>query len=108
MIIDAITTARLAGMIEVACDLPLGSIRGKSRCRYVAWPRQALMLALRNERRMSYSEIGLRLGLRDHTTVLHGCREAEKRRVSDPDFAEIVTMVCDLARLPRDAFGGAE
>jgi chromosomal replication initiator protein len=108
VILDAITTARLAVMVETACDLPLGSIRGKSRCREVAWPRQALMLALRTERRMSYPEIGRRLGKRDHTTVLHGCREAEKRRVSDPDFAAIVTRFCDLARLPRDAFGGAE
>lgn len=53
---------------------------GNDRSRWLAWPRQDLMLALR-ERGLSYPKIGRLLGDRDHTTIMHGVRKAKARRL---------------------------
>lgn len=51
--------------------------KGPSRHRELAWPRQDFMLAAHREG-YSMPEIGRFLN-RDHTTVLHGIRQAEAR-----------------------------
>ena len=69
------------GKFEQACmahGITRHQARSKSRTRDLAHPRQAAMLWLRNNTNLSLPEIG-RLFDRDHTTVLHGIRAAEKR-----------------------------
>ena len=69
------------GMFEKACmanGISREQARCKSRTRDLVHPRQAAMLWLRNNTNLSLPEIG-RLFDRDHTTVLHGIRAAEKR-----------------------------
>lgn len=46
---------------------------GKGRSRQIAWPRQVAMYLLREETEISLAQIGVALGGRDHTTVMHGC-----------------------------------
>lgn len=46
-----------------------------SRARRVARPRQVAMYLMREETNASLSQIGERLGGRDHTTVLHACKQ---------------------------------
>jgi len=54
--------------------------------------RQILSWRLR-EAGWSLPRIGYSLGGRDHTTVLHGLREAEKLRLVDRDFNELCIWV---------------
>ena len=62
---------------------------GSKRARPFTHARFALMLAFRREG-WSLPLIGLRLGNRDHTTVMYGIARAEELLVSDADFAELV------------------
>lgn len=65
------------------------------RGREVARPRQVAMYLSRHLTKQSLPEIGRRFGNRDHTTVIHACRQIEKLRALDPDLDE---AVCDLER----------
>ncbi|MBU6321181.1 MAG: chromosomal replication initiator protein DnaA [Patescibacteria group bacterium] len=57
------------------------SIYEKTRRREVVRPRQIIMYLLREDFSISYPTIGVKLGGRDHTTVIHSC-EKIKREVS--------------------------
>jgi chromosomal replication initiator protein len=48
-------------------------IQSKQRDREIVWPRQVAMYLMREATPLSLSQIGERLGGRDHTTVMHGC-----------------------------------
>jgi chromosomal replication initiator protein len=87
------TVRELVTVTEEIAELPRGSICGPARDRCVAWPRQALMLAIRDGRGMSYPEIGRRLGGRDHTTIIHGVDAARKRRLVDVEFARLCDAI---------------
>lgn len=62
----------------LANELSLAELRGPSRCRYVAWPRQDAMRLLQDAG-FSLPEIGRYLGGRDHTTILEGIRASKAR-----------------------------
>jgi chromosomal replication initiator protein len=68
--------------------LTVEDLRGPSRARRVAWPRQELMWRARRETRLSLPQIGDRLGGRDHTTVIHGVRAHQARLDRAHDLAQ--------------------
>lgn len=55
-------------------------LRGDVRARWAAHPRQEAMYLMYQTGRFSLPQIGIFLGNRDHTTVLHGIRAHKKRR----------------------------
>lgn len=56
------------------------------RTRSVARPRQIAMALAKELTSLSYPEIGEAFGGRDHTTVLHGCRNIAGLRSTNPDL----------------------
>ncbi|MEM9065013.1 MAG: chromosomal replication initiator protein DnaA [Planctomycetota bacterium] len=68
----------------------------KRRTRSVAIPRQVCMFLARRLTRHSLEEIGVYLGNRDHTTVMHAVKQIETRCKSDADFGRT------LEQLERD------
>lgn len=60
-------------------DLPAREILGPWRARELVWARQELAYRLRAETPMSYPQIGLFIGGRDHTTILYSVRQHAKR-----------------------------
>ena len=61
--------------------IPVTDFLGPKRNRAISWPRQEAMLAAWRES-YSYSEIGMMLGGRDHTTIIHGVKAARKREAT--------------------------
>jgi len=59
-------------------------IASPRRTRNVVRPRHVVMWAAKKHTNFSMPQIGLRMGGRDHTTVLHGARKIEIERVTDP------------------------
>jgi chromosomal replication initiator protein len=55
--------------------LPIVRILSSERSREVALPRQIAMYLLREEAKLSLTQIGETLGGRDHTTILYGCEK---------------------------------
>jgi chromosomal replication initiator protein len=92
-----VSTARriVSGLADIMGVMPF-EITGQARERRLARARWAAMVALRR-RGLSTTQIGRHLGDRDHTTVMHGLKEAAKLQHNDPTFAAMVTMAERLA-----------
>ncbi|CAN5250707.1 chromosomal replication initiator protein DnaA [soil metagenome] len=61
-----------------------------SRTARVAWARQVAMYLARRHTGASLPAIGERLGGRNHTTVMYGCRKASERLAADPTAQALV------------------
>ena len=53
-------------------------LSGNKRSNDIAFPRQIAMYLCREVANMSYPQIGIDFGGRDHSTVMHGCKKIEK------------------------------
>ncbi len=53
-------------------------LSGSKRSNDIAFPRQIAMYLCREIANMSYPQIGIDFGGRDHSTVMHGCKKIEK------------------------------
>lgn len=60
-------------------------LKGDTRAKPVAFPRQVLMYILRTDLRLSLNEIGFLLGGRDHTTVMHGVEKISRLLLVDEE-----------------------
>ena len=73
------------------------------RSRYVARPRQIAMFLCRELTTRSLPQIGRAFGGRDHTTVMHACRQIERLRGEDAGIAAAVDELTDqLSQPPRE------
>ncbi len=66
-----ISPKEIADAVMRRYGVTLSQIKGARRSRPLARPRQILMYLLRTELRLPLEEVGLWVGGRDHTTVLH-------------------------------------
>lgn len=64
-------------------DVPISELRGQSRARIFAWPRQEACWLMRQRTSLSLPAIGRVLGGRDHTTVLSSVHAVDRRSGSD-------------------------
>jgi len=79
--------------------LPISVLLSKSRVYAVARPRQAMMLVLQERTNLSTPQIAARLGLGDHSTVIHGVRKAKQIATTNPDFAALIDRLRDAEPL---------
>ena len=73
-------------------------MHSKKRSRAVARPRQVAMALAKELTQLSLPEIGSNFGGRDHTTVLHACRQIAKLRESLPDLNHDVNLLLQVLR----------
>ncbi len=77
--------------------IKVSDMHSKKRSRIVARPRQMAMALAKELTPMSLPEIGQNFGNRDHTTVLHACRQIASLRESTPqiqhDFAFLLQVL---------------
>lgn len=78
-----------------ATGITAGELLGQCRVARIARPRQILFWLLRRHAGLSLPAIGRRIGDRDHTTVLHGCRRVEAMMAADPAFKGLVSSLSD-------------
>jgi chromosomal replication initiator protein len=75
------------------------ALAGSSRKSAISQPRQVAMYLSRTETEASLPQIGIRLGNRDHTTILHGYEKIAALVETDPqlrrDVLEIKAMLYD-------------
>ena len=55
--------------------MPIQAITGKSRAKQIAEARHVAMYLLREDAELALKQIGLLLGHRDHSTVIHGVQK---------------------------------
>lgn len=74
-------------------DVSEDEIKSSQRNREQVHARQLLCLLAKRHTKRSLPEIGRLVGGRDHTTVLHSVRKAEKLMLDDADFASDVVFI---------------
>lgn len=66
---------------------------GLCRKKELVVPRQIVMYLMREEMRASYPNIGVELGNRDHTTVMHACNKIIKCLEEDEKLRQDITLI---------------
>jgi chromosomal replication initiator protein len=83
-------------MIKIVADhfqIKVSELKSKKRTRNFVLPRQVAMYLCRTVAGASLPEVGKFFGGKDHTTVLHACRQIEERRGADIKFdAEVESL----------------
>lgn len=64
--------------------VPIQAITGKSRAKQIAEARHIGMYLLREDAELALKQVGLLLGHRDHSTVIHGVQKIARTLISDP------------------------
>lgn len=65
----------------------------RSRKKEVVRPRQIAMFLLREEIKLSFPEIGQKLGGRDHSTVIHACEKIKREEAGDEPLKQELVMI---------------
>ena len=71
-------------------------LSGNKRSNDIAFPRQIAMYLCRDVANMSYPQIGVDFGGRDHSTVMHACRKIEKKKKKKSNTKLIVESVKNI------------
>ncbi|MBL0290060.1 MAG: chromosomal replication initiator protein DnaA [Betaproteobacteria bacterium] len=76
----------------------ISDMHSKKRSRAIARPRQVAMALAKELTQLSLPEIGSNFGGRDHTTVLHACRQIAKLRETVPELNHDVNFLLQVLR----------
>jgi chromosomal replication initiator protein len=92
----AIETRDLTGVLKATADhfhLTVDDLAGRKRTKEIAYARQIAMYLARELTTTSLPQIGVALGGRDHTTVLHGCNRIATQRLLDSGLADDLVQI---------------
>jgi len=64
--------------------IKVADMKSKRRTKVLVYPRQIAMYLCREITQQSYPEIARHFGGKDHTTIMHACRQIEKAKQTDP------------------------
>ena len=94
-----ITVSQIIDSVTQHFSVRLTDLQGRRRSRSIAFPRQVCMYLARDLTAHSLEEIGGHFGGRDHTTVLHACRNIDKQCDNDERVRNIVdTLTAGLTQ----------
>jgi chromosomal replication initiator protein len=74
-------------------NIPSADLTKRSRKKEVVKPRQVAMYLLREEIKLSFPEIGQKLGGRDHSTVIHACEKIKREEGVDEPLKNELVMI---------------
>lgn len=73
--------------------LKQGELKSKKRTKTIVQPRQITMYLCRELTNLSFPEIGRQFGGKDHTTVIHACRQIERRAEADSALKQLLESI---------------
>lgn len=74
-------------------NISLSDLLKRSRKKEVVKPRQIAMFLLREETKLSFPEIGQKIGGRDHSTVIHACEKIKREEASEENIKQELTLI---------------
>lgn len=96
-----IMVAEIQRHVAAYYGFPVDEMRSTRRGRLIARPRQVAMMLSKRFTPMSLPEIGRRFN-RDHSTVIHACRQVERLCAIDEDVAKDVRLLTgELERISQ-------
>jgi len=87
------TPERILAAVSERFGVRPETLAGKRRTQTIALPRQVAMYLMRHLTELSLVEIGRVFGGRDHSTVIHACRQVAERIQSDETFRAKVNLL---------------
>ena len=78
-------------------SVPLPTLSGKSRAKPIAEALHVAMYLLREDGELALKQVGLLLGHRDHSTVIHGVQKIAQSLISDPRVGIQLSEIRGLA-----------
>lgn len=91
-----ITPTQIVQVVASYFELTEKELIDHSRRKEVVAPRQITMFLLKDLLGMSYSDIGHKLGKRDHTTVIHACDKISKQMNSDQKLNNQMVLIKEI------------
>ncbi len=91
-----ITPNQIVQIVANFFELSEKDITEHSRRKEVVEPRQISMFLLKDLLGMSYSDIGHKLGKRDHTTVIHACEKISKNLPVNQNLNNKVVLIKEI------------
>lgn len=79
-----ITLDAVQEAVAAKFHIKVSEMKSRRRTKALVYPRQVAMYLSREITQQSYPEIARHFGGKDHTTIMHACRQIEKARESDP------------------------
>ncbi len=73
--------------------IKVSDMKSGKKFKNIALPRQIAMYITRKKTSLSYPEIGLRFGGKDHSTVVHAVKKIEKLLKSDEEMKKTVELI---------------
>lgn len=74
-------------------DISASDLIKRSRKKEIVKPRQVAMFLLREETKLSFPEIGQKLGGRDHSTVIHACEKIRREDSTDEILKQELALI---------------
>lgn len=74
-------------------NIPVEMLTGATRRQEIAMARHICMYLCRRLTQAPLKSIGTEFGNRDHTTVIHACKNTAARLSTDPDFQDLVSRI---------------
>jgi len=90
------TTQMVIKSVAEFFHIPTTDLIKRSRRKEVVRPRQIAMYLLREEVRHSFPEIGLKLGGRDHSTVIHACMKIKEEELNNDTMRQEIHMIKEI------------
>ena len=90
-----VTLERVLQLTAAHYRLTVDDLASRKRTKIVASARQIAMYLAREETAASLAQIGLALGGRDHTTILHGCAKVMNTLLIEPAVAQDIRAIRD-------------
>ncbi len=88
-----VTTKKIIKVVADFFEIKEVDVEKRSRKKEVVQPRQISMYLMRDVLKMSYPNIGERLGKRDHTTVLHAYKKISKGINEDSALNQKIMLI---------------
>jgi len=89
----AVTPALILEAVAGSFNLTPDDLKGRRRDRTAATARQVAMYLLKEATPCSLAQIGLEMGNRDHSTVIHACRKGSQDLENDPQLKRRVAEI---------------
>ena len=90
-----ITSEDVQDVVARRFQVKVSELKSKRRTKTVVHPRQIAMYLSREMTDASFPEIGREFGGKDHTTIIHACRQIEKAMENDSSLRTRVESLKD-------------
>lgn len=93
---DGLTPKKIISVVAEACNISADELCGKSRVANIALARQIAMYLMAEELKLSTPNTAREVGLKDHTTAMHGIKKIKTGLASDFGLREQVAHIREL------------